>query len=270
MGLFKELSDAIDEFEEATELLDLAMQEEHEKATAYLRDFRVKIAGESDIATVRARIASEQADAQNEELLDVWREASRRCAKLASIRLQELLKEEERRRIRAAEEATLRRQREEARVARLKQEADDAERRRLQAERATQDAIRARQAERRPPPSPAPTTRPIEKVATPPRGPQPVAPPAMTPAPRVVAPTPRTPAALTTASAHAPTHVTGPSRSPLTGLDLKRWREHAKLSQRQAAERLGVAHGTVGKAEAVASAALPPALLEALARAIGT
>jgi hypothetical protein len=266
MGFFKDIDDAIEELEEATMLLGAALEAEHESAEAYLHNFQQEIVRVNDIGDVRARLAREQADAQNEDLLDVWREASHRCAKLASIRLQELLEEEQQRLLRAAEQATQQRQREEARVARLKQEADDAERRRLQAERAMQDTLRARQVAERYPPTP----RAVEKMATSPSQPRPAVPigkikEKVTAVPVAAVPAPRPSLPATGGSPAASS-----ARSPLTGVDLKRWREDAKLSQRQAAERLGVAHGTVGKAEAVASAALPPALLDALTRAIGT
>lgn len=89
--------------------------------------------------------------------------------------------------------------------------------------------------------------RPKETAATPPSSPRPTA---VSDAPRSTSPTPKTPPA-----------------SPLrVGADLKRWREKEGLSQRQAAERLGVAHGTVGKAEAALTVALPPGLQAALAR----
>ena len=47
-----------------------------------------------------------------------------------------------------------------------------------------------------------------------------------------------------------------PVPEPLTGADLARWRSAASLSQRQAAAQLGVAHGTVAKAELAVKKAL--------------
>jgi hypothetical protein len=55
-----------------------------------------------------------------------------------------------------------------------------------------------------------------------------------------------------------------PATTALTGADLLHFRQRAGLTQREAAIRLGVAHGTVGKAEAAAHRPLSPALAEAL------
>lgn len=55
----------------------------------------------------------------------------------------------------------------------------------------------------------------------------------------------------------------------LTGADLVRWRKQRGLTQRAAAALLGVAHGTVGKAETVPRRALGEALTVALGRALG-
>lgn len=54
--------------------------------------------------------------------------------------------------------------------------------------------------------------------------------------------------------------------SGLTGADLARWRAQRGLTQRVAAELLGVAHGTVGKAELLPGKPLGEALSAALGR----
>lgn len=56
----------------------------------------------------------------------------------------------------------------------------------------------------------------------------------------------------------------------LTGADLVRWRKQRGLTQRAAAALLGVAHGTVGKAEMVPCRALGEALTVALGRVLGS
>ncbi len=55
-----------------------------------------------------------------------------------------------------------------------------------------------------------------------------------------------------------------PAESPLTGADLARFRAGSGLTQRQAAALLGVAHGTVAKAELAADKALGEQLDQAL------
>ena len=57
-------------------------------------------------------------------------------------------------------------------------------------------------------------------------------------------------------------------RPPLTGADLSAWRARHGLTQEAAADRLGVRQGTVSKAESRSSAALGPALRDALAEAL--
>ena len=58
-----------------------------------------------------------------------------------------------------------------------------------------------------------------------------------------------------------------PEPEALTGADLARWRSAASQSQRQAAAQLGVAHGTVAKAELAADRALGEQLNRALQEA---
>ena len=58
-----------------------------------------------------------------------------------------------------------------------------------------------------------------------------------------------------------------PEPEALTGADLARWRSAASLSQRQAAAQLGVAHGTVAKAELAVKKALGEPLNRALREA---
>ena len=53
-----------------------------------------------------------------------------------------------------------------------------------------------------------------------------------------------------------------------TGRDLLQYRRTHGLSQRQVAERLGVAHGTVAKAEIVATQPLGGKLLQAFQTAV--
>ncbi len=65
------------------------------------------------------------------------------------------------------------------------------------------------------------------------------------------------------ASRAEPAKVAPPA---LTGADLVRWRKQRGLTQRAAATLLGVAHGTVGKAEMVPRRALGEALTVALGR----
>ncbi len=58
-----------------------------------------------------------------------------------------------------------------------------------------------------------------------------------------------------------------PEPEALTGADLARWRSAASLSQLQAAAQLGVAHGTVAKAELAAEKALGEQLNRSLREA---
>lgn len=360
MGLFKDISESLDDLSEATELLGQAIAEEERKANAYLREFYAEIIRDTDIQTVRGKVANERADAQNGELLDVWREVSSRCAKMATIRLRELETEAEMARQRRVQEDAIRRRKDEERVARLKREAAEAETRRAAAERAALQAERARQeserqqrelarqravikakptATRAAPPPPKPTPRAERPPAVRPTGPStvPVSPPSpprdanrallqalaekdradgrpperqatgtdmaeyrarrnLTPgivahqlgvsreevlaaeaARNTALPEPMRSAFRGLSSLGASSTMDSllpPPETPeppttagvLTGADLKRWRGTEKVSQRQAAERLGVAHGTVGKAEALASAPLPPVLQDALSR----
>lgn len=55
-----------------------------------------------------------------------------------------------------------------------------------------------------------------------------------------------------------------PERGALTGADLARWRAAAGLTQREAAAKLGVAHGTVAKAELASGKQLGKQMEEAL------
>ena len=73
-----------------------------------------------------------------------------------------------------------------------------------------------------------------------------------------------------TAATAAPTPASqdaSPEPEALTGADLARWRSAASLSQRQAAAQLGVAHGTVAKAELAVEKALGEQLNRALREA---
>ncbi|MEQ1564651.1 MAG: helix-turn-helix domain-containing protein [Myxococcota bacterium] len=65
-----------------------------------------------------------------------------------------------------------------------------------------------------------------------------------------------------------PTTPPGTVTPALTGADLVRFREAHGLTQRQAAERLGVAHGTVAKAELLPSQPLRDRLQDALRAAL--
>jgi len=278
MGLFKKITEALDDFTEAAELLDEAIEEEKHKANAYLHQFHAELIQDTDVQVVRTKMESERLDAQNTDLLDAWRGVSSRCAKMAAIRLRELETEAEKTRQRGVQEAA-RKRKEEADLARRQREANETESRRLAAERAALQAERARmEAERRPPTAfpaathtPAPSTSPAALAAGPvvradrsARSPQPPQPPVRTapPASREVRP------AVETAQKVVPAATTSRSEPAiaLTGHDLKRWRENAQLSQRQAAARLGVSHGTIGKAEALPNGPLPPGLQEALSK----
>ena len=113
-------------------------------------------------------------------------------------------------------------------------------------------------------PSPAPTThrstptRPTSPPITqtvPPSSRQPVFTPH--PAPQVRPPT--SPPVIQRATAPVP-----PPASTLNGADLARWRASAGLTQRAAAERLGVAPSTVAKAELLPEKALGEQLRVAL------
>lgn len=65
-----------------------------------------------------------------------------------------------------------------------------------------------------------------------------------------------------------PTTPPGTVTPALTGADLVWFREAHGLTQRQAAERLGVAHGTVAKAELLPSQPLRDRLQDALRAAL--
>ena len=91
--------------------------------------------------------------------------------------------------------------------------------------------------------------------------------PAVQAAPVVMAPAEAAAPERTAATSAAPPSVSSdasPEPEALTGADLARWRSAAGLSQRQAAAQLGVAHGTVAKAELAPDKALGEQLDRAL------
>lgn len=261
MGLFKNITEELDELGEALEVIGAAIEEDERNANAYLHQFYAEIVGDTDIESVRQKLASERADARNPEHSEVWRDVSSRCSEMAAIRLGELVAEAHtNRQRRAQEEAARQRKEEEARVARLQREASEAETRRITAERATLQAAQRRRELDLQSRSRAPVT------TTPPARTAPTAVPSVrVERPAAPSSTRSSPTASPSTAAAAP-RADVPAKGSLTGRDLKGWREKEKLSQREAAVRLGVSHGTVGKAEAALNALLPPALQEALSR----
>lgn len=253
VGLFKNLTRELDELKDAVEVIGAAIEEDERNVNAYLHQFHAEIVRDTDIESVRRKLVSERADSRNPEYADAWHDVSLRCAEMAAIRLGELAAEAEtNRQQRAKEEA--------ARVARLQREAGEAETRRATAERATLQAEqRRRELDLQSQPRALSRTTPSARTA-PPAGPPGRAECTAAPSPTRPAP----PAAPSTTATVPRTDV--PAMGTLTGRDIKCWREKEKLSQREAAVRLGVSHGTVGKAEAALNALLAPALQEALSR----